>query len=1172
MYLKRLEMVGFKSFAERTRLEFEPGITSIVGPNGCGKSNVVDALRWCLGEMSAKSLRSKVLMDVVFNGSANRAPTNMAEVSLTFDNSQNRLPIDYSEVTITRRLFRSGESEYYMNKVQCRLKDIRELFLDTGIGEEGYSIMEQGRVEYILNAKPEERRELFEEAAGVSKYKARREETLRKMERTQIDLDRLADVIAMTKEQMDKIEAAVRKARQYQKLQEDLKNIEIGHWLREIQDLDQQTASLKQEVASLEDALQSKTTQIDQREADLAALRLSETELGEKLVTLNRELSDIDGQIGLAEQKETTAREREAEIRQRDEILDRELAQGTARRAELARLLEEVTAALETEQRALEDLSRSLESAQETHRGALERQKGHESRSAALQNGLWEKSQAQARLHNDIAAQRSKETHLDAELKQLQKDRVKAEEKIRSAETACIQDTQDLAARAAALSGLEEGVSRTKGSLDELETELASLSRDWSDAQGRFFQAGAEADALQKMAESDPYARGAQSLMKAGLPGLHGPLGRLITVAAGDETVARLALDGHLNDLVADTLADAQSAVDRLAASGDGRARVWVLERLHASDAAPASLPAGHRRLTDIVRSDPRFRPVLDVLLGRGIAAGATLYGEGVVEGGADQPAAGPDPLRAGELASLVQELTVTLDGLKSRREAAEASKPVLAAAWEEARRSLDTARVQHDFYRQESERRRTDLALSRDEVALIDKDAERLQAERSAAEETAQGMEKALEFSRAEEESLRREWQSLQERLQQAQAESSEAAASLAVARQKADGQQERFQWQEGRRTAAQDELGGLESGLASKRSERDSSGQRVEEQKRVQAEARQAVEQLLSRRRGTEKALEAVQSERLTLHDRITEAQTSLTQLREGAEEVRTALHEKKVQLTHGEFRRESTERQMQDKYSISAVDAQQVYAVPAEPVPAHDLERLRKRVESLGAVNLAAPEEHAQLEERYNFLLSQQQDLLKAKDDLMQTIQKINATTRQNFRETFDKVRENFKAIYGQLFQGGEADVRLTDEADLTNTGVEIFAQPPGKKLTNIALLSGGEKALTAVSLLFAFFMVRPAPFCVLDEVDAPLDEANVTRFITLLRAFTHQSQFLIITHNKRTMETADILYGVTMETLGVSRILSAKLKKGGTTETLRPEEVIAARTAGAEPAAS
>jgi chromosome segregation protein len=255
MYLKRLEMVGFKSFAERTRLEFESGVTAIVGPNGCGKSNVVDALRWCLGEMSAKSLRSKVLADVIFNGSANRAPSNLSEVSMTFDNSQNRLPIDYSEVTITRRLFRSGESEYFLNKSQCRLKDIKELFLDTGIGEEGYSIIEQGRVEHVLSAKPEERRELFEEAAGVSKYKARREEALRRLERTQLDLDRLSDVIALTKEQMDKIEAAVRKARSYQKIQENLKTLEIAHALYESKQLEEQMESMRQAMLMMENDL-----------------------------------------------------------------------------------------------------------------------------------------------------------------------------------------------------------------------------------------------------------------------------------------------------------------------------------------------------------------------------------------------------------------------------------------------------------------------------------------------------------------------------------------------------------------------------------------------------------------------------------------------------------------------------------------------------------------------------------------------------------------------------------------------------------------------------------------------------------------------------------------------------------------------------------------------------
>lgn len=1157
-HLKRLEMVGFKSFAERTRLEFEPGITAVVGPNGCGKSNVVDAIRWCLGEMSAKSLRSKMLVDVIFNGSANRAPTHMAEVSLTFDNSQNRLPVDYSEVTVARRLFRSGESEYFINKTQCRLRDIHELFLDTGIGEEGYSIMEQGRVEYILNARPEERRELFEEAAGVSKYKARREECLRKMERTQLDLDRLADVIAMTKEQMDKIEAAVRKARQYQKLQEDLKSLEITHWLWEISQMDQEITGLKAEIAGLENDLQSATTEIDQVEAKLAELRLGETELGERLVSLNRQISEVDGHMALAEQKQANAREREEEIRRRETVLEAEIAQGRARLEELGRSGAEVESSLEAEKRSAEEAAALRQKEDANHRTLLENQKALEKQAKDLQNHLWQNNQERTRLHNEIASQRSLETRLDMEQKVLEKDRVKAEEKRRAAAEA--RTGEDPALRAE-LERLESEARTAKSALQDLETGLQSLAQVLSEAQARYYEAKARWETQQTASSSDPYASGSQALLNAGLPGLHGPLGRLVSAAPSDESAVRQALGGRLQDWVADTLEDAQSAVRFLAENGKGRARLWVLDRLPALDRPAVAAAVGQRALLDMVKTDPRFQPVLRLLLGRWMVSNGVLYGEGVVEGGSDSPAPEAEPL--GVTREEMDRLHEAVESLAAQKASQEARRAALAEGWEQARQAAEAARVRWDFFQQEGEKRRTQILLSEEEIRLIDTEIERVRRETTEAEAKAKSLEEQLAGLNAEEERLRGEWHALQESLQSAQAATAEAAAQLAVVRERAQTQEERLRWQESQKAAIETERAALNESIEAKTREKASSGERIAEQQRLQAEAKAAVDSALDRRRELEKALEGLHGERQALHDRLSQAQAHLTELRERSEDLRTRLQEKKLRHSHSDAKRESAEAQMKEKYNVTPLEAQERQGLPGQPVPAPDLERLRRRVESMGPVNLAAPEEHAQLEERYNFLLSQQQDLLKAKEDLLTTIQKINATTRQNFRETFERVRENFKALYGQLFQGGEADLRFTDEADLLNTGVEIYAQPPGKKLQNIALLSGGEKALTAVSLLFAFFMVRPAPFAILDEVDAPLDEANVTRFITLIKAFTHQSQFLIITHNKRSMEMADTLYGVTMETLGVSRILSARLKKeGAATETaVTPETVLA-----------
>jgi chromosome segregation protein len=1163
MYLKRLEMSGFKSFAERTRLELEAGITAIVGPNGCGKSNIVDALRWCLGEMSAKSLRSKVLLDVIFNGSANRAPSNLAEVSLTFDNANRRLPIDYTEVTVTRRLFRSGESEYFLNKTQCRLRDIHELFLDTGIGEEGYSIMEQGRVEQILTARPEDRRELFEEAAGVSKYKARREEALRKLERAQLDLDRLADVIAMTKEQMDKIEAQVRKARNFQKAQEDLRRTEIAYWVWEAGQLDEQIASMEQALQVIERDLQQKTTDIAKWEASLTDLRWQETQLGEKLVEVNKRLADIDGAIAVSEQKGTTAREREEEIRHRDLVLDAELAQGRSRRGDLEKMLGEVKGALEAEASQTRESSESLRAAEAVHGEKETAQKELEARAKEIQDALWKINHERVQLHNRISAQTSLEGRLETQASSLEKEKGKLAEKIQIEEKALAEGEGEGSRCVEDSTRCESESVRAKGELDALDLRLADLGLRLGDSQNAVYRIKAQLDAQDEYEASDVYAQGVQGVLSASLPGIHGPLGKLIAVSENDEGLVRRALGSHVNDLVAETLVHAHSAIRQLAAQGKGRARFLVLDRLPGGRPnLPGAELVGQSAVLDLVRVEDRFRPAVEFLLGGWLAQGNVLYGEGMVEGGADQ-AVPPafDSLRRGNLQRDMDAHALDARKLATEKADVEAARKAAVSRYDETRQPLETARAKVSFFAQEMDRRRSALNGLREELRAVESEAAKVAEGRVQAGEAARAQAADLETLSAGEAGFRSRWDEIQLGLQARQSETLAASSALAVARERASGHEERLRWKERQKADLSTELGQLAGSLESKSAERSGSAARIEEQKRIQGESKAGIEEKLRQRKTDAEALEAVHAERQALHARLTEAVNALSDLRALHDEMQTQLQDKRVQKSHTGFKREGIEAQLKEKYSLAMAEARGTEP-PAAPPALSEVERLRRRVESLGLVNLTAPEEHAQLEERYNFLLSQQQDLVKAKEDLLKTIQHINASTRELFRDTFGKVRENFRMLYGKLFAGGEADIRLTDEADLLNTGVEIFAQPPGKKLQNITLLSGGEKALTAVALLFAFFMVRPAPFCVLDEVDAPLDEANVTRFIALLESFTAQSQFIMITHNKRSMETADVMYGVTMETLGVSRILSARLREpAGRAPSQSPEEVIA-----------
>ncbi len=1167
MYLKRLEMVGFKSFAERTRLEFEPGVTAIVGPNGCGKSNVVDAVRWCLGEMSAKSLRSKVLVDVIFNGSANRAPSNLSEVSITFDNSKNRLPIDYTEVTITRRLFRSGESEYFLNKTQCRLKDIREMLLDTGLGEDGYSIMEQGKVEYVLSAKPEERRELFEEAAGVSKYKARREEALRRLERTQLDLDRLSDVIALTKEQMDKIEAAVRKARQYQKIQENLKALEIAHALFESKQLEEQMDAMRAAQTVMEKDLQQRTAEAAAREAERTQLHWEETQWGEKLVEGNRRLSELDGAMGLAEQRQTTARERQAEIQYRDLVLDGEIAQGQTRLAELARLAADIEAGLASERDTARQSSEILERAEKLAAEKAALLADVQNVAKQVQEALWKNTQERTRLNNDIVAQRSLETRLEMQLAQFAKELTKAEERI-AQERAAVTEAHRLSlVDGEGLVGGEARVRSAHAALDGADRAVAEAQERQARTQEELFRAQAQLDAQEEWEASDVYARGVQSVLSAGLPGIHGPVGKLISVSTADEVAVRRALGVHVNDLVADTLEDARAAIRYLTDGAHGRARFLVLDRLPAAPPAVAA-PAGQKALLEMARADARFEPVVRHLLNGWFSADGALFGDGVLEGGSEN-AAGPvfDALRRENLQKEIAAHTAALAEVQRSKASLDEARRGAAGELDAARRALEETRARQAVRLEERERVEKQIALAERERDVITAEMARARAEESQAQSSAAALEVRLEDLKTEEGRLRGEWANLQTSLQERQADNFAASSELAVARERAHGHEERLRWKEKQLSDVAAERQTLSVAVEAKTQERSGSSTKVEEQKRIERESEARISELLVERKAADEALEAVQGQRRVLAEKIQTVEKSLAELRRANDEMQQQLHEKKLQHGHAQFRIEALETHLKDRYQMTIAEAREGHPAPTEPVPVTELEKLRRRVEGLGPVNLAAPEEHAQLEERYSFLLSQQQDLVKAKEDLLNTIQKINASTRLNLKETFDKVRENFKTIYSQLFPGGEADVRLTDENDVLNAGVEIYAQPPGKKLQNITLLSGGEKALTALSLLFAFYMVRPAPFAILDEVDAPLDEANVTRFVTLIKAFTEHAQFIVITHNKRTMETADTLYGVTMEVQGVSRLLSARLKTLEDRRAAQSPEAVLASPGGA-----
>ncbi|MBI3291829.1 MAG: AAA family ATPase [Elusimicrobia bacterium] len=1158
MHLKRLELTGFKSFADSTCLELvldnhlgvggglKGTITAIVGPNGAGKTNVADALRWCLGEMSAKSLRGHEMLDVIFNGSSTRPPSNVAEVSLTFDNSDHRLPLDYTEITVTRRLFRSGESEYFLNKTQCRLRDIRELFLDTGIGTEGYSLMEQGKVEFILSAKPEERRELFEEAAGVSKYKARREEALRKLERVEQDMLRLNDSLAIYQQQIHHMDAAVRKARQYQRYQEDLKALEVAALLASLNDRLSRLATAEQAQESERERVAEIQRSLHQAEAEAMTVRLAAQEQEEALLQAQQRAAQLDVEITKAEDRRDAARDRAGEMAERVAHLERSLAELTATQSATERQRTQLREELSGLRTMGKDWEANLSTVEQHLEQARQRLHTHQGQLVTIKERLLELSTGQSRERNEMTRLTSLVAHKEEELKGRSEERTKAaarqvrvEESLGAWEAKRREHAHELQERRAALDRLSAERSR-------LETEIQRLQAEHTRVREQTLQLKTRLQAITESEAADPQVSGTRAVMSLGWKGIWGPVGRVIRVPDPFLPLLDAVLGNRASYLIADTVTTAERAMAHLRSTGAGRATFLVLERLpELPSSSPFSMPRGWKSLWDVIECEPAAAKALRFLVSKWWYRGQMLASEGILQGGADIPTDRTasslqlaDRLQHEE-ERLISEGSACLQRLNELSDAL----ATLTAAWETAREDTLSQTNLIPTFEEEGRRLTQELDLTTTELRVTAEEQEDLEGELAAAQHELEQHTTSLHKAEQEiQQCLARqvELDRILTDLQTAITADQDCSSDL---RAKVSGWRERVAAKEREEARVTSDLEAIKRQLTEARETIEQLRTRRQAQEEVVSQETLRITQLDQEKALRTETLQKIQASRNEFHQRFTGQERRVADLRQELTVLEEALHRCTLDLKTLQLEQNDTTRRLQEQWGLTIEEARTRFADPS-PNP-EEAAKLRRRLELMGPVNLAAPEEYAQLEERFQFLQSQQQDLLKAKEDLHQAIAKINETTRTQFRQTFEQVRENFRQVYAQLFNGGEADLLLTDANNLLETGVEILAQPPGKKLQSIVLLSGGEKALTAIALLFAFFLVKPSPFCLLDEVDAPLDESNVRRFVAMVQRFAEKSQFIIITHNKRTMEMASVLYGVTMEEFGVSKILSVRL---------------------------
>ena len=1175
MYLSKLEVHGFKSFADRTALAFDPGVTAVVGPNGCGKSNIVDAVRWVIGEQRARILRSDKMESVIFNGTAKKRPLGMAEVMLTIENNRGVLPIEYDEITIGRRLFRSGESEYLMNGVQCRLKDITDLFMDTGMGAGAYSVIELKMIEEILSDNAADRRRLFEEAAGITRYKLRRAQTLKKLQNTQVDLNRLRDLLDEIEKRVKSLQRQAAKASQFKEIEGRLRIVELSLARVEYDRLAELRRGLESELKGLQDQLEGRSAEHGQSEAQLEALRAELMERDETYAAAQRNLNDhlrrvseieadirlYSERIGSGERDIARAKSEQEEADQQMEGLIESIQTGDVDLARARPVLEKANTDLEA---ATVERDKAQERADAAHKRLLDAREKEQTLadSAAEQHRQLDRLHSRVELlQQDAASATSHDVDLAEEADRMKAALAEADEQFSRARqvtgakrTLLTQTIAEYEARQLALSSAEEDLRAKERKLEAATAEVQLLESVVSSYEDF-------SDAIQFLAEHDS---------------LDGD--ELLTVAdvigCDDEYRGAIeaALEAFSDCVVVENEASARAALATLREAGKGRATFVVLNRLP-SDIQRAEAIAGTTPLVDLVRPvSDRYAPLAELLLHNCFLAdsladvdirdfgGARFFdrsGEwqddrGLLHGGS-QATESDGTRRIGRREQLrvtrerVDELTLELAQLRI---------------------SVDTAAAAL---------KEIDVEKSRSTVAEFER------AEIEAEKRHAQIRFESENLGRRHAE-LKNRISSIQGSITDAQQEieslvasSAEALSAVKLARSERTEAEEYFQQAEAENRAAFSHFSDVNVAAVEARNlvdnlERDLDRSRtaVDDLKRKAVERAAYVANVTETIQNDQLSLEGAQARlgeekerREELEAKVTEAKDSLSdsrvriselesqlrELRRVREEQLRAENQRAVRLAEVQTKTEELIRHIEEDYQVALADIVVDHeAISDEKAARQEVLEMRRQIRNMGPINELALSEFEEEKERMDFMSKQFNDLLDAEKTLLATIDEINTTASNRFNETFAAIQKNFTKLFTDLF-GNEttAEISLEDPNDPLESAIEVTAKPRGKRPSVLAQLSGGEKTLTAIALLFAIYLVKPSPFCILDEVDAPLDDANVLRFMRIIREFSKTTQFILVTHNKRTMEAADRMYGVTMQEQGVSHLVGVKFEE-------------------------
>ncbi|MGX1193971.1 chromosome segregation protein SMC [Metabacillus sp. SLBN-84] len=1180
MFLKRLDIVGFKSFAERVNVDFVKGVTAVVGPNGSGKSNITDAIRWVLGEQSAKSLRGTKMEDIIFAGSDSRKGVNMAEVTLTLDNGDQFLPIDYHEVSVTRRVYRSGESEFSINNQTCRLKDIVDLFMDSGLGKEAFSIISQGKVEEILSSKAEERRSIFEEAAGVLKYKTRKKKAEYKLAETQENLNRVQDILHELEGQVEPLKIQASIAKDYLEKKEELEQFEVALTVYEIEELHHKWEALskavedgKRKESSLYAAVQKKEADIEQVRDRAQALDESINDLQQVLLLASEDLEKLEG-------RKEVLKERKKNASQNKSQLQHAVKEASERIDVLEKEKEEQSRTLKALQSEVADLKEQLQQKQSLLSSF---DQNMEEKIESLKSEYFDLLNAEAQAKNEI-------TYINEQIEQQARKtgRLKeANQKYLSERSETEEKKRKLEARLSLLEAdLDEQIKTFRTAQTSLEHKKAAYQKRET-ALYQAYQYLQQTKSRKEMLESmqEDYAgffQGVKEILKRrnDLEGIHGAIAELISTDKLYETAIEIALGGAAQHVVVENEQAARTAIAYLKKHAFGRATFLPLTVMKERTISAHDLqtlqshPAFKGIASDLTEYDSVYRKAVLNLLGTVIVTedlkGAnelarllnyrfrfvTLGGDvvnpgGSMTGGAVKQKNNSLLSRSRELETIEKQFSEMSDKTSQLEQEVKSLKLSIS----EGEKNLESLREKGEQLRMDTGAVRSDLK----EIEMMEKNVNSHLSLYDAEKESYQE-EKARMVKRKEELTLRLEKDDSKKReLDQLIAELSAKKSSQQMSKEEVQsditdvkvvlaGKKQALENQLGLAERTEQEL------LAQQKKYREAKEdlEFLQDEMNSDFSGEEKLEQTAQEKREDKnKTIELIsvrRSQRLKLQDQLETAEKEVKELNRQYKQLSELLKDEEVKLNRYDVELDNRLNHLREEYLLSFEAAKEKYELQTDAAEARKRVKLIKlAIEELGTVNLGAIDEYERVSERYHFLTDQRNDLQEAKDTLHQVIGEMDEEMKKRFHTTFTQIRSHFESVFQALFGGGRAELRLTNPDDLLNTGVDIVAQPPGKKLQNLGLLSGGERALTAIALLFSILKVRPVPFCVLDEVEAALDEANVHRFSQYLKKFSQDTQFIVITHRKGTMEDADVLYGVTMQESGVSKMVSVRLEE-------------------------